>query len=1061
MASTKLTTEEAQKHVRALSLEITKLNKELTGMRKNTSLTSSQMSEKYNKIKYSIAVADKKLSSYNKKLGDLSKKEKKAASNTSKTNKQIKQQGKEFNKTNRKVSKFNRNIKKTGTGVKGLIINFKKLLSAVGLIVGIQMFVNIIRNTGKLILQLDSLKFALQTITADTWEYAQSQQFMMELNRKFGSDLVNTTERWVNFRAAAIQSNLTLLETEKIFRSMTKTAAVLGKSTDELRSIYLALEQMLSKGKVTTEELRRQLGERLPGAVGIMAASIGKTIPELDKMLQKGELLSAEVLPGFADAVEVAFGIESVRKVDTLRSRLGRITGSWQLLVKEISEGESIVSDVFAYLADGLEERINELRYFLSSDIQKMNIDVELSTDDASGVIEKQAIANIEAVDNEKDVIKKLREEIIDNEAAYQNTLDKEKRIALKKRNDEVIREIVLYSKRVGKEEKKIAGDGYQDLKKELSKEKALYEKNKEEIAALYEEAGGTMELFWDNVKQKFFGGPVNLDTTDELNNLNRIKDSRYDNIVAMQAEYDIRRKLLEVQPDIIIEEEKPTGRLRKLEKIRDLEKDVQREIAKTILEGQESALANEDLGFQERLALLRKYHGTKNRISELSFEIEIDKIKATEKSKLKILNEPAGKNEKIHSQARIAEQRVAIEKEANDKIKMAYQKHQSDLISIGSESAGKINSATEDATEAALKVLQSSYDKQIIAIKKKYSESKKTNSDLIIMEEELAYVAVKAANASIDAQIRVLKAKLAVKDINEEIADQLRAQIAALEANRPVLTPPDSSEKWADYFESILEYAGEFNQALGGLVDNLYSRRLENINAEIEAEEDKYDRLIDLAKNDDKEKEVLERNKEIRTKQLEKKRLQEEQKQAKARKAFALADIQINTAAAIMSIWYQVPKFDFGVSAAAMTAFVAGLGALQTAAVLAQPIPKYKDGGTIKKDELGIINDGAFKEYLERDGNIMSTDKKNAKVDLRKDDVIYKNYGELAKQSRTYKGLTGGESISENDFNKFFNGIDSSIIKGFKKAKINNNVTVVNKTNNDSYAEKMSRWNG
>lgn len=80
---------------------------------------------------------------------------------------------------------------------------------------------------------------------------------------------------------------------------------------------------------------------------------------------------------------------------------------------------------------------------------------------------------------------------------------------------------------------------------------------------------------------------------------------------------------------------------------------------------------------------------------------------------------------------------------------------------------------------------------------------------------------------------------------------------------------------------------------------------------------------------------------------ELEKKKSEIAYKQAKRERSLALANIAINTAAAIMSIWYQVPKFDAGISAGLMTAFVAGLGALQAATVLATPLPVkgYQDG--------------------------------------------------------------------------------------------------------------------
>jgi tape measure domain-containing protein len=58
----------------------------------------------------------------------------------------------------------------------------------------------------------------------------------------------------------------------------------------DLDAALLATAQVFSKGKVSAEELRGQIGERLPGAFTLFAESIGKTPAELDKMLEKGQV---------------------------------------------------------------------------------------------------------------------------------------------------------------------------------------------------------------------------------------------------------------------------------------------------------------------------------------------------------------------------------------------------------------------------------------------------------------------------------------------------------------------------------------------------------------------------------------------------------------------------------------------------------------------------------------------------------------------------------------------------------------------------------------------------
>ncbi len=77
--------------------------------------------------------------------------------------------------------------------------------------------------------------------------------------------------------------------------------------------------------------------------------------------------------------------------------------------------------------------------------------------------------------------------------------------------------------------------------------------------------------------------------------------------------------------------------------------------------------------------------------------------------------------------------------------------------------------------------------------------------------------------------------------------------------------------------------------------------------------------------------------------KELEQKKEEIAKKQARREKIMALNSIAINTAQAIMSIWAQVPKFDFGISAGVLTGIVSALGAAQAGMVLSTK--GYQDG--------------------------------------------------------------------------------------------------------------------
>lgn len=82
---------------------------------------------------------------------------------------------------------------------------------------------------------------------------------------------------------------------------------------------------------------------------------------------------------------------------------------------------------------------------------------------------------------------------------------------------------------------------------------------------------------------------------------------------------------------------------------------------------------------------------------------------------------------------------------------------------------------------------------------------------------------------------------------------------------------------------------------------------------------------------------------------ELDKKKAEIARKAAAREKALSILQIGLNTAAAIMKIWAEVPKVDFGASTMALTAVAAALGAVQLATVMATPLPKAAKGKYLK----------------------------------------------------------------------------------------------------------------
>ena len=202
-------------------------------------------------------------------------------------------------------------------------------------------------------------RIVLRNISTDTREYVQSLRFLSDLTRKYGTDLIGTTEAFAKFKAAAGASGIAVSEQERIFANVSKAMASFGISGGEATLTMMAITQMMSKGKVSSEELRRQLGERMPIAMQAMANAAGVSMGELDKLLKDGKLRSAEIMGRFSDELAKLSGDTST---DNLESSLGRLKNAFTELTDALRIGEHFKSAV-----EKVQNALDYLRTHLSN----------------------------------------------------------------------------------------------------------------------------------------------------------------------------------------------------------------------------------------------------------------------------------------------------------------------------------------------------------------------------------------------------------------------------------------------------------------------------------------------------------------------------------------------------------------------------------------------------------------------------------------------------------------------------------------------------------------------
>ena len=125
----------------------------------------------------------------------------------------------------------------------------------------------------------------------------QALSFTKGLSDQLGLSFKTLANSFGSFTAAATAANVPLSQQKDLFSAVSKAAQALGLSNDEINGSLLALQQVAAKGTVSAEELRGQLGERLPIALAAAARGLGITQQELLKLVESGRLTASEFFP--------------------------------------------------------------------------------------------------------------------------------------------------------------------------------------------------------------------------------------------------------------------------------------------------------------------------------------------------------------------------------------------------------------------------------------------------------------------------------------------------------------------------------------------------------------------------------------------------------------------------------------------------------------------------------------------------------------------------------------------------------------------------------------------
>lgn len=185
---------------------------------------------------------------------------------------------------------------------------------------------------------------SMTLILGSTEKAREEFKFLSDESNRLGLNINDAAKAYISLTAATKGTSLEGQATRDIFVAVSQAMASLGKSSFETEGALKSIEQIASKGKVQMEELRGQLGDRLPGALQIAARALGIGVEELDSFAKKG-ISATEFIPKFAAEITRTFNLDNTERIKGFNQELARTQNAISAAFVEL--GKAGVFDVF------------------------------------------------------------------------------------------------------------------------------------------------------------------------------------------------------------------------------------------------------------------------------------------------------------------------------------------------------------------------------------------------------------------------------------------------------------------------------------------------------------------------------------------------------------------------------------------------------------------------------------------------------------------------------------------------------------------------------------------
>lgn len=213
-----------------------------------------------------------------------------------------------------------------------------------------------------MIRDVQSLNRTMVVVEGSAEEAVKTWGLMNKTAKQLGISVATLSRNYIALTSAAKGSKLSQKDLQALFVALSKKAAVLALTNDQVARTFRAVSDMASSGVITMQDLRLQLAQAMPGAMQTMAAALDVTVVKLKELVATGQLAAEDVFPLFTRQLEKETA-EGVKTLGTgLRTTVAGLSSAFFNFKKVLAD--SIITDALRLIIKTMEIGLDVISLF-------------------------------------------------------------------------------------------------------------------------------------------------------------------------------------------------------------------------------------------------------------------------------------------------------------------------------------------------------------------------------------------------------------------------------------------------------------------------------------------------------------------------------------------------------------------------------------------------------------------------------------------------------------------------------------------------------------------------